>query len=201
MKHNISDLEIKAMERVSASVSISEEELRQRLGNLMEKTQCELREMFPPQSKLRSVLKLRDRIWFRFRELDLLDIESWVPGMPKIAVATFRGIDDQQTSKQEIWHQAQYQGQNCRGRMLITDDKAGLTKFYFSLEDNEGREISPFYLTVTDLEGRILQEKTRINNSSYPVSEVPMGDYQICLEDESGQRRVIMGVLTANPEP
>lgn len=189
------------MEKGIASVPLPREELQRRLGPLIQKTVEDLRQVFPPPPT-RPLLHLGRDILFRFVERGLQDVQSWFPtSMPQTAAATRSLNTTPNFSETEIpFHQAVYQGEGCTGRLLITLDAGGLTKFYFCLEDESREEITPIYLTVKDLQGNILRARTALRGKSQPVGEVPMGNYDLFLEDASGKRQVTMGVRSAqNP--
>lgn len=121
-------------------------------------------------------------------DLALMTLGGGVRGDTRTSPAG-KGQDALPTSVERV-----FDGPGCLGRLGIELATGDRVRFTFAMEDETGRHIVPFYLTVTGADGGCLVERKRFNDWSGVVNEVPMAEYRFLVEDEGGGRRVEMWV-------
>jgi hypothetical protein len=83
-------------------------------------------------------------------------------------------------------------GVGCSGRVSIRPQADGRLTIELSLQDEQGRAIRPFFLTVQQQDTVMLDQK-RIDADRYHLENIASADLRFVLADETGQRHVSMG--------
>ena len=196
MNNKMSEFEKRAIEKISESCPITNDEIKRRHPDFvaMALAHCQKAADQPGLAKILQLGVLK----FAFAVKGLIEVTSNGPQFTKgFSPASVRGADGPEPTAleaEEDWHQAKYEGNECVGKMLLRADKDGTARFTFALEDIEGRDIQPVYLTVKDQDGVVIRERTPLRGQLDGIREVDLADYTIILENEDGSQCVNMGI-------
>lgn len=170
---------------------LPEAELRQRFGPLVTSVREALGERFVDKSRQPETLELGDTR-FAFSPAMILMLAASGPRLATRST-THRGVKKAVKEQGERFR-AYAAGEGCRGNLEVGGGAHGKVSFTLSLEDEQGHRLRPFFVTVRDRSGTMLRNRVRFAGWEGTITDVPMGEYTFLLEDESGKRRVELGV-------